>query len=149
MGKFDYIIRDFPFMAKDSTLALEGRFKSYAGVKQHRSRKFALGTPTDDGVETPVLSSFNETTADDDDEEASKLDPKEKRTKSVWTFAHSGAASLFVWDPTLGVESAESDNPDDNVSNGDSDDGNMLSGANGFALCFLPFLPVWALRLIF
>jgi len=46
---------------------------------------------------------------DDDNEEASKRKPNEKGMKSFWTFAHTGSASSFVWDPTLGVEIAESE----------------------------------------
>merc|ERR1712061_629799 len=105
--KFDYIIRDFPFRSNGSMLALEGRFKSVAPARKHRSHKDALETPgtdTDDaahgkftwpptvnvdGVETPVLFSLNVTTAGDDDEEASKCKGNEKNMKSLWTFARA------------------------------------------------------------
>merc|ERR1712151_706524 len=96
-----------------------------------------------------VLSSLSNTTADDDNEEASKRKPNERSTKSLWTFAHVGPASSFVWDPTLGVESAESDNPDDNPSNNQTDDGNMISGASSFSMCFFALLPFWAWRISF
>merc|ERR1711941_264532 len=127
-----------------------------------------------DGVETPVLSSLSETTPDDDStvwwttaededtdhEEAASFSfrrrKSEKGSKSVWTFAHTGKASSFVWDPTLGIESAESDKPDDGSSNdqpedGENqiDDGNLVSGANSFSMCFLALLPVWASRINF
>merc|ERR1711972_789931 len=83
--KFDYIIRDFPFLRNNSMLALDGRFKSKVKAQKSQSYKNMLKAPKDnesdvgarftwaetvnvDGIEKPVFSSLDETTQKDDDE---------------------------------------------------------------------------------
>jgi hypothetical protein len=118
--KFDYIVRNFPFMSDESMLAFDGRFKTISKIKPDESRENGLDAPNDesgeydngarfswsptvnvDGVETPVVFSLKEATAADDDEEVSKKAMSEKNMQVVWTIKHTGKAASFIWDPTL------------------------------------------------
>merc|ERR1712039_741845 len=73
-----------------------------------------------DGVEKPVISSLDEATQKDDEEEVSKREPSERNMKVVWTLAHIGQASSFVWDPTLAVaeDETEDETADDSMISG-------------------------------
>jgi hypothetical protein len=126
--KFDYIIRDFPFMGNDTMLAFDGRFKTKTKVKTDKDNKYAIDAPINedgkldraalftwsptvnvDGTEKNVTFSLKDVTADENAEELEGREGAgEANMKAVWTIMHTGKASTFVWDPTISSDTEDS-----------------------------------------